>query len=130
MAGGDMTSVTIAVPAMYGDHHVVEVRCILLEMPGVRAVYASSAFGAVEIEFDAEQTSAEVLERRLEEAGYLAELSVPVESGEPATDGATADRRYRRHTASDAQSGSAVAFRQETRAVAPTSEEPIEPAEE
>jgi copper chaperone CopZ len=64
-----MTSVIIDVPAMYADHHVVEVRRILHDVPGVRAVYASSAFGVVEIEFDAEYTSAEVLERRLDEAG-------------------------------------------------------------
>ena len=71
MNGGDMTSVTIGVPAMYADHHVVEVRRILHDVPGVRAVYASSAFGVVEIEFDAEHTSAAALERRLDEEGYL-----------------------------------------------------------
>ncbi len=60
-----MASVMIDVPAMYADHHVVEVRRILLDVPGVRAVYASSAFGVVEIDFDAEHTSSEALERRL-----------------------------------------------------------------
>jgi copper chaperone CopZ len=65
MRGGEMASVMIDVPAMYADHHVVEVRRILLDVPGVRAVYASSAFGVVEIDFDAEHTSAEALERRL-----------------------------------------------------------------
>ena len=69
MTGDDMTSVVFVVPAMYADHHVVAFRRILPDVPGVRAVYASSAFGVVEIEFDAEYTSAEVLERRLDEAG-------------------------------------------------------------
>jgi len=125
-----MTSVTIVVPAMYADHHVVEVRRILHEVPGVRAVNASSAFGVVEIDFDAEHTSAEVLERRLDEAGYLSELPVPVESGEPATGRTAADGRYRRRTTSDAPSGSAVAFRQELRSPAPPPTEPTEPTEE
>lgn len=121
-----MTSVIIDVPAMYADHHVVEVRRILHDVPGVRAVYASSAFGVVEIDFDAEHTSAEILERRLDEAGYLSELPVPMESGEPATGGTAADRRYRRHTTSSAPSGSAVAFRQEIAAAATPRTEPTE----
>ena len=65
MTGDEITSVMIDVPAMYADHHVVEVRRILLDVPGVRAVYASSALGVVEIDFDAQHTSAEALERRL-----------------------------------------------------------------
>ena len=125
-----MASIVIDVPAMYADHHVVEVRRILRAVPGVRTVYASSAFGVVEIDFDAEQTSAEALERLLDEAGYLSELPVPAESGEPVTDRTTADRRYRRRTASDAPSGSAIAFRQELRAPAPTGEEPTDTTEE
>ena len=108
-----MASVVIDVPAMYADHHVVEVRRILRDVPGVRDVYASSAFHVIEIDFDPEQTSAENLERRLEEAGYLSELPVPVESGEPASGRTNADARYRRRTTSNAPSGSAVAFRQE-----------------
>lgn len=124
-----MRAVIIDVPAMYADHHVVEVRRILHAVPGVRAVYASSAFGVVEIDFDPEHTSAEALERRLDEAGYLSELPVPMESGEPATDRTAADGRYRRHTASDAPSGSAVAFRQELRAAAPPRTQPTDTTE-
>lgn len=104
-----MTSVIIDVPAMYADHHVVEVRRILNDVPGVRAVYASSAFRIVEVDFDPEHTSAEALERVLEEAGYRSDLPVPVEPGEPAPEGG----RYRRRTAIGAPSGTAVAFRQE-----------------
>ena len=40
---------TIELPAMYGDHHVVEVRRILLDITGVEAVYASRGFRAAEI---------------------------------------------------------------------------------
>jgi len=125
-----MTSVVFVVPAMYADHHVIEVRRILHDVPGVRVVYASSAFGVVEIDFDAEYTSAEVLERRLDEAGYLSELPVPMESGEPATDRTAADGQYRRHTTSNAPSGPAVAFRQELKAAAPPRTEPTEMKEE
>jgi len=121
-----MTSVVFAVPAMYADHHVVEVRRILHDVPGVRAVYASSAFRVVEIDFDDEHTSPDALERLLDEAGYLSELPVLTESGEPATDGATADVRYRRYTTSNASSGSGVAFRQESKAAAPPRTQPTE----
>ena len=124
-----MTSIVIDVPAMYADHHVVEVRRILHDVPGVHAVYASSAFGVVEIDFDPEYTSAEALQRRLDEAGYRSELPVPKESGEPATDRTAADGRYRRHTTSNAPSGSAVAFRQELDAAAPPRTEPTETQE-
>jgi len=108
----------------------VEVRRILHDMPGVRAVYASSAFRVVEIDFDPEQTSAGDLQRRLDEAGYLSELPVPMESGEPAADRTAADGRYRRHTTSNAPSGSAVAFRQELKAAAPPRTVPTETTEE
>ncbi len=130
MTGDELTSVIIDVPAMYADHHVVEVRRILHDVPGVQAVYASSAFGVVEIDFDAEHTSAEELRRQLDEAGYLSPLPVPMESGEPATDRTVADGRYLRHTTSNAPSGSAVAFRQELKASASPRTVPTETTEE
>jgi copper chaperone CopZ len=129
MTGDDMTSVMIVVPAMYADHHVVEVRRILCDVAGVRDVYASSAFGVVEVDFDAEDTSAEALERLLDEAGYLSELPVPVESGEPPTDRTAMAGQYRRHAAADAPSGSTVAFRQELGAATPPRTEPTEMTE-
>jgi copper chaperone CopZ len=130
MTRDDVTSVIFDVPAMYADHHVLEVRRILHEVPGVQDVYASSAFRVVEIGFDPEQTSAEALGRLLDDAGYRTELPAPVESGEPATDRTAADGRYRRHAASNAPSGSALAFRQEVRAAAPAPEDPTETMEE
>ena len=39
-------------PAMYADHHVVEVRRLLLETSGVKDVYASSAFQVADVTFD------------------------------------------------------------------------------
>ena len=66
-----MTSVTIDVPLMYADHHVVEVRRILFEVPGVNELDASSAFQAVKIEYDPEKTSEDILKQVLDKNGYL-----------------------------------------------------------
>jgi len=109
--GEGMTSITIDVPVMYADHHVVEVRRLLFEIPGVDAIDASSAFQVVEIEYDPEKTSEEVLKQTLDDAGYLGDLSLPAESGQPAVgrDGTT----YFRHTAAYETAGTPVAFGQE-----------------
>jgi copper chaperone CopZ len=106
-----MTSLIVGVPAMYADHHVVEVRRILSEIPGVEKINASAAFQVVEIGYDPERTSEDVLKQRLDEAGYLGELPVPAESGKPAVgrDGTT----YFRHTAAVEAAGSVVSFGQD-----------------
>ena len=106
-----MMSVEVAVPTMYADHHVVEVRRILFEIPGVETIDASAAFQVVGIEYDPEKTSEDVLRQTLDEAGYLGELPVPTESGEPAVghDGMT----YFRHTAAVETAGNVVSFGQE-----------------
>ncbi len=75
-----MTKTVIDVPAMYGDHHVLEVRRILLTLPGVRAVTASSAFKAVEIDFDPAQIGGDELAAALAQAGYLKPLPLPAEN--------------------------------------------------
>ncbi len=69
-------------PALYGDHHVSEVRRILLEMKGVSEVYASSAFQVIEVTYDPNQIQGEQIEARLREMGYLDPLPIPEE---PAT---------------------------------------------
>jgi copper chaperone CopZ len=71
-------------PALYGDHHVSEVQRILRELPGVEEVYASSAFQAIEVTFDETKTTADKIATCLEEAGYLGEMPMLVESGEAA----------------------------------------------
>ena len=86
-----MTSVTIDVPLMYADHHVVEVRRILFEVPGVEAVDASSAFQVVKIEYDPEKTSEDILKQVLDKNGYLGDLR-----GTPGV--RKARRRQRRET--------------------------------
>lgn len=69
-----MQTSTFNTPALFGDHHVTEVRRLLFEVPGVTDVYASSAFRAVQITFDEAQTSHEALARALDAAGYLGEI--------------------------------------------------------
>ena len=79
-----MKTVTIETPALYGDHHVVEVRRILLELPGVSDVYASSAFHIVEVIFDPAKINEETIQNKLGEFGYLDELLMATEAGRSA----------------------------------------------
>jgi copper chaperone CopZ len=111
MMEDDMTSVAIDVPLMYADHHVVEVRRILFEVPGVETVDASSAFQVVKIGYDPDKTSEDVLKQILDENGYLGDLQVPLESGKPAvgSDGET----YFRHSAAYETAGTVISFGQE-----------------
>jgi copper chaperone CopZ len=74
-------TVTFDTPALYGDHHVQEVRRLLLEMPGVEDVYASSAFHIVDVTYDPDKVQEADLVRKLDEAGYLGELLLPQEKG-------------------------------------------------
>jgi len=106
-----MKRLAIDVPMMYADHHVVEVRRILLEDSGVDSVNASSAFHVVEVSFDPDKTSEEALRNKLDEAGYTGELQVPSESGQP-TVGRNGDA-YFRHTAAYESVGTVISFGQE-----------------
>jgi len=105
-----MTSVALDVPAMYADHHVVEVRRILSGIPGVETINASSAFQVVRVEFDPEKTSEEALRQQLDEVGYFNDLPGPAETGEPA---AGREGTYFRHSAAYESAGTAVAFQQD-----------------
>jgi copper chaperone CopZ len=64
---------------MYGDHHVLEVRRILLNLPGVKEVNASSAFGMVSVTYDPVEINDLEIQLKLDEAGYLGEWTLPVE---------------------------------------------------
>jgi copper chaperone CopZ len=75
-----MQTSTFNAPALFGDHHVTEVRRLLLEVPGVKDVYASSAFQAIQITFDESQTSHESLAKVLDAAGYLGEIPMMAEA--------------------------------------------------
>jgi copper chaperone CopZ len=93
-----MEKKTFEVPALYGDHHVTEVRRILLELKGVKEVYASSAFQTVEVIYDEKKISEREIGAKLKEAGYLGEWTVPVEAGTTAHPTDQGEKPYFRHT--------------------------------
>jgi copper chaperone CopZ len=106
-----MEKKTFDLPTMYADHHVVEVRRILLEMSGVEDVYASSAFQVVEVTYDPEVIPDSQITGKLEEAGYLGELSVTAETGTPATS-KNGDGVFFRHTEVYEQTKDTIGFAQ------------------
>jgi copper chaperone CopZ len=106
-----MEKKTFNLPTMFGDHHVVEVRRILLEVPGVQDVYASSSFQLVEVTYDPELVTLQILVQKLEEAGYLGELAIKAETGIAATNRNGGDGAFR-HTKSYEQTKHIVTFAQ------------------
>ena len=107
-----MKTISFDLPAMYGDHHVVEVRRILLELPGVEAVYASSAFHVVEVGFNPEKLDDQVIETALQAAGYLGEWELPVEADSATYLEADRTKSYFRHTEVFEKSQQTVSFAQ------------------
>jgi len=106
-----MEKLFLNLPAMYGDHHVIEVRRILLGLPGVSEVFASSAFHSAEITFDPALGSADQIRTALDAAGYLGELPIRRELAVPVSDldgGSTAMR----HTMVYEQTKQSVSFAQ------------------
>lgn len=106
-----METITFNLPIMYGDHHVVEVRKLILSIPGVEDIYASSCFQVVEVTYDESKTNAAAIEEQLEKGGYLGDMSFPVEAG---TDTAASNgkKAFFRHTAVLEQAGDVVSFAQ------------------
>ena len=105
-----METKSFETPALYGDHHVSDVRRILLEMTGVSDVYASSAFQTIEVTFDPGKIKVGQIETRLQEAGYLGELPMTVETG-IAVEKKEGDNAFR-HTAVYETVKSTVSFAQ------------------
>jgi copper chaperone CopZ len=106
-----MDKLTLDLPAMYGDHHVSEVRHILLELPGVQSVYASSAFQVAEIAYDPALIDPAAITARLDKAGYLGDLWTPLETGLPAASPEERGSAFR-HTIAYQQTGKVVGFAQ------------------
>ncbi len=65
-----MEKASIPVPKLYADHHVLKVRELLAQVPGVQDVLASAAFKRVVVSFDPAVTSAEALHKTLAQAGF------------------------------------------------------------
>jgi copper chaperone CopZ len=107
-----MEKKTFELPAMYADHHVVEVRRLLLEMSGVKDVYASSAFHVADVTFDPDMVSDSEIAEKLAEAGYLGEFAVVAEAGKPAVS-SNGDETFFRHTEVYEQTKDTIGFAQE-----------------
>lgn len=107
-----MEVLTLELPAMYGDHHVVEVRRLLFEIEGVEEVYASSGFRAVEISFDPDKANAEDIKARLDEAGYIGELPIPVEIPSESASTGEGKKGFFRHTTAYETTNRVVSFGQ------------------
>jgi copper chaperone CopZ len=108
-----MATFSLELPAMYGDHHVNEVRRILLEFDGVKDVYASSGFQVVEVDYNSKKTPKKTLVEALEKAGYTNDFSIPEESSTPANE--QKDQAYFRHTEASENTGNTVSFEQAVR---------------
>ncbi|MGA9532699.1 MAG: heavy-metal-associated domain-containing protein [Anaerolineales bacterium] len=72
-----METITLAVPKMYADHHVMAVRAALAEVDGIEQILASAAWKQIEIGFDSDKTAAEDIQAALEGAGYPVGVSLP-----------------------------------------------------
>lgn len=105
-----MSTITLDLPVMYGDHHVVEVRRILSALPGIADIYASSSFHIVEINYDAAQLTPDAIKTTLDEYGYLGELPLSKETDIAATE--NNGQTFFRHTAAFKQTGQVVNFGQ------------------
>jgi copper chaperone CopZ len=106
-----MSKITFDVPAMYADHHVLDVRRLLLELPGVKDVYASSAFRIIEVTTVKGKVTKKQIQEKLDEAGYLGELEVAEEANVAATE-KTEKPRFFRHTELFEETSDTVSFAQ------------------
>jgi copper chaperone CopZ len=92
-----METKSFETPALYGDHHVTEARRILMELEGVVDVYASSAFQTIEVTYDDSKINDLQIAMKLDEAGYLGEWTLPIETGAAAQQGGE-EKPFFRHT--------------------------------
>jgi len=107
-----MEKKSFELPAMYADHHVVEVRRLLLETSGVKDVYASSAFQVADVTYDPDVVSESEIAEKLAETGYLGEFVVVSESGKPAVS-SNGDETFFRRTEVYKQTKGTIGFSQE-----------------
>lgn len=73
-----MASVTISLPTMFADHHVLKVRGVLSTLQGVGDVYASSAWHAVIVTYDDDKLDPPGIEKALVDAGYTPDAATPI----------------------------------------------------
>ena len=107
-----MATARFEIPALYGDHHVSEVRRMLLELPGVTDVYASSAFRVVEVAYDPATINDLQISVKLDEAGYLGEWTMPMELGIASEPAKSQPPSFTRHTIAYESTPKTVTFAQ------------------
>jgi copper chaperone CopZ len=73
-----MASVTVNVPTMFADHHVLKVRDVLFALDGVEDVIASSAWQAVVVTYNPEKTEPAGIQKALTDAGYKPDMPTPI----------------------------------------------------
>ena len=66
----DFQKECISVPAMFGDHHVVQVRQIVSALPGVQTVLASASRRTITVTFNRAQTTLAAIAAALAQAGF------------------------------------------------------------
>ncbi len=77
-----MKSVTLQVPGLWADHHVLKVRRLLTGMAGVGEVYASAKNKEVTVSYDPGQVDLAAIEGALAQAGYpVGATGRPAETG-------------------------------------------------
>jgi copper chaperone CopZ len=72
-----MEKITLAIPKMYADHHVLAVRAALEALDGIGNVLASSAWKQIVIDYDPEHTDPESIRAALGGAGYPVDEPLP-----------------------------------------------------
>jgi copper chaperone CopZ len=75
------SKVRFLVPDLWADHHVINVRKVLLGAPGVASVYASSAFKEIAVEYDGKATTPDQLAKLLAAAGYPPATGISPDDG-------------------------------------------------
>ena len=79
-----MEELTLAVPGMWADHHVLVVRSLLREDDAVTSTTASSLERVVRVEYDASRTDPQRITALLTEGGYA--CGEPEQAAVPPTD--------------------------------------------
>jgi len=65
-----MEELTVTVPGMWADHHVLAVRSLFADDEAVRIVAASALERAVTLEYDPARSDPQGIVARLQDAGY------------------------------------------------------------
>ena len=75
----DYQNENISVPAMFGDHHVVQVRQIVAALPGVQSVLASASRHKISVTFNRAQLTLATIAAALAQAGFAPDV-IPAEA--------------------------------------------------